>query len=70
LSDIYHILSTTSHRAEATQGFLQNGVHDFISAEECPTHSPYMNHLDYSVWDILHDVCMWGVVNRMQTYMK
>jgi len=40
LSDIYHILLTTSHRAKATQDFLQNVVPDFISAEECPTYSP------------------------------
>jgi len=46
LSDIYHILLTTSHRAKATQDFLQNVVPDFISAEECPTHSPDMNPLD------------------------
>jgi len=63
LSGIYHILST-SRRAKATQGFLQNVVPDFISAEECPTHSPDMNPLDYSFWDILQEQMY--VLNRMQ----
>jgi len=39
LSNIYNILLTTSYRAKATHDFLQNVVPDFISAEECPTHS-------------------------------
>jgi len=56
LSDIYHILLTTSHRAKATQDFLQNVVPDFVSAKECPTHSPDLNPLDYLVWGILQEL--------------
>jgi len=48
--------STPSHRAKATRNFLRN-VPDFISAEEWKMdtthHSPDLNSLDYSVWDIL-----------------
>jgi len=56
LSDIYHILLTTSHGAKATQGFLQNVVPDFNSVKECLTHSPDLNPIDYSVWDILQEL--------------
>jgi len=70
LFDIYHILLTTSHQAKATQDFLQTVVPDFISAKECPAHSPDLNPLDYSVWDILQELVYEGVVNRMQTYVK
>jgi len=67
LSDIYHILLTTSHQTKATQGFLQNVVPDFISAEECQTHSPDMNPLDYSVCDILQELVYEG---RSEPYAK
>jgi len=71
LSDIYHILLTTSHRVKATQDFLQNVVLDFISAKECPTHSPDLNPLDYSVWDILQKLVYEGrSVYHMQTYVN
>jgi len=50
----------TSYRANATQGFLQNVVPDFISAEECPTHAPYTNPLYYSVWDTLQKIMYEG----------
>jgi len=60
LSDICHILLTTSYRAKATQYFLQNVVPDFISAKECPTHSPDLNPIDYSVWDILQELVYEG----------
>jgi len=69
LSDIYHSLLTTSHRAKATHDFLQNVVPDLISAKECPTRSPDLNPLDYSVWDILQ-LCIRGAVNLMQTYVN
>jgi len=68
LSDIYHILLTTSHRAKATQDFLQNVVLHFISVEECPTHSSdTTNPLDYSVWDILEELLYEG---RSETICK
>jgi len=60
LSDIYRILLTTSHQAKATQDFLHKVVPDFISAEECPTHSSDMNPLHYSVWDILQELVYEG----------
>jgi len=56
LSDIYHILLTTSRQTKATQDFLQKVAFDFISAEECPTHSPDMNPLDHSVGVILQEL--------------
>jgi len=61
LSDIYHILSTTSHRAKATQDFFKNVVPALISAKECPTHSPDMKPLDSDwVWDILQELVYEG----------
>jgi len=52
---------TTSHRAKATQDFLQiQIVPDFISAKECPTHSPDLNPLDCSAWDILQELVYEG----------
>jgi len=48
--------SALSHRAKAAQDFLWNVVPDFISAEEWVLHSSDLNFLDYSVWDILHEL--------------
>jgi len=45
--------SAPSHRAKATQNFLPCNTPDFISSQEWTPHSPDLNPLDYSVWDIL-----------------
>jgi len=47
--------SAPSHRAEATQNFLGDNTPDFISSQEWTPHSPDLNLLDYSVWDILQE---------------
>jgi len=44
--------SAPSHRAKATQIFLRDNTPDFISSQEWTPHSPDLNPLDYSVWDI------------------
>jgi len=38
----------------------ENVVPNLISAEECPTHSPNMKPLDYSVWDISQELVYEG----------
>ena len=48
--------STPSHRAKATQNFLRDNTPNFISSEEWTPHSPDLNPLDYSVWDILQEL--------------
>jgi len=45
--------SAPSHRAKATQNFLRDNMPDFISSQEWSQHSPDLNPLDYSVWDIV-----------------
>jgi len=45
--------SAPSHCAKATQNFLRDNTPDFISSQEWTPHSPDLNLLDYSVWDIL-----------------
>jgi len=52
--------STPSHRAKATQNFLQDNTADFISSQEWTPHSPDLNPLDYSVWDILQELVYEG----------
>jgi len=52
--------SAPSHRAKATQNFLQDNMPDFISLQEWTPHSPDLNPLDYSVWDILHELVYEG----------
>jgi len=47
--------SAPSHRAKATQNFLRDNTLDFISS-----HSPDLNPLDYSVWDILQELVYEG----------
>jgi len=49
--------SAPSHRAKATQNYcLRNNVPDFTSSLEWTPHSPDLNPLDYSVWDILQEL--------------
>jgi len=48
--------SVPSHRAIATQNFLRDNTPDFISSQEWTPHSPDLNPLDYSVWDILQEL--------------
>ena len=48
--------SAPSHRAKATQNFLQDNMPDFISSQEWKPHSPNLNPLDYSVLDILQEL--------------
>jgi len=52
--------SMPSHRAKATQDFLQNIVPDFISAGVWAPHSPDLNPTDYLVWDILQELVYEG----------
>jgi len=47
--------SAPSHRAKASQNFLRDNTPDFISSQEWTPHSPDLNPLDYSVWDILQE---------------
>jgi len=52
--------SAPSHRAKATQNFLWDNTPDFISLQEWTPHSPDLNLLDYSVWDILQELVYKG----------
>jgi len=52
--------STPSHCAKATQNFLRDNTPDFISSQEWTPHSPHLNPLDYSVWDILQELVYEG----------
>jgi len=52
--------SVPSHRAKATQNFLRDNMPDFISSQEWTPHSPDLNPLDYSVWDILQELVYEG----------
>jgi len=49
-----------SLHAKATQNFLGDNTPDFISSQEWTTHSPDLNPLDYSVWDILQELVYEG----------
>ena len=48
--------SAPSHRAKATQNYLR----DNISSQEWTSHSPDLNLLDYSVYDILQELVYKG----------
>ena len=48
--------SAPSHRTKATQNFLRDNTPDFISSQKWTPHSPDLNLLDYSVWDILQEL--------------
>ena len=48
--------SAPSHHAIATKNFLRDYMPDFISSQERTPHSPDLNPLDYSVWDILQEL--------------
>jgi len=50
--------SAPSHRTKATQNFLRDNTPDFISSQEWTPHSPDLNPLDYSVWDILQQLVL------------
>jgi len=52
--------SAPSHRAKATKNFLRDNTPDFISSQEWTSHSPDLNPLDYSVWDILQELVYKG----------
>jgi len=52
--------STPSHHAKATQSFIQDNTPNFISSQVWTTHSPDLNPLDYSVWDILQELAYEG----------
>jgi len=52
--------SVPSHRAKATQNFLRDNTPNFISSQEWTPHSPDLNPLDYSVWDILQELVYEG----------
>jgi len=48
--------SAPSHHAKATPNFLRDNTPDFITSQEWTLHSPDLNPLDYSVWDILQEL--------------
>ena len=52
--------SAPLHRAKATQNLLRDNTPDFISSQEWTPHSPDLNLLDYSVWDILQELVYEG----------
>jgi len=52
--------SAPSHRAKATQNFLRDNTPDFISSQEWTPHSPDLNPLYYSVWDIVQELVYEG----------
>ena len=52
--------SAPSHCAKATQNFLRDNTPDFIRSQEWTPHSPDLNPLDYSVWDILQELVYGG----------
>jgi len=52
--------SAPSHRAKATQNFLRDNTPDFISSQEWAPHSPDLNPLDHSVWEILQELVYKG----------
>jgi len=52
--------SAPSHRTKATQNFLRDNTPDFISSQELIPHSPDLNLLDYSVWDIVQELVYKG----------
>ena len=52
--------SASSHRAKATQNFLRDNTPDFITSQEWSPHSPDLNPLDYSVWDIVQELVYEG----------
>jgi len=58
--------SAPSHRAKATPNFLQDNTPDFSNSQEWTPHSPDLNPLDYSVWDILQELVDEGGVNHLR----
>ena len=52
--------SAPSHRAKTTQDFLRDNTPDFISSQERTSHSPDLNPLDCSIWDILQGLVYEG----------
>ena len=58
--------STPSHLAKATPNFLRDKTPDFISLQEWTPHSPDLNPLDYSVWDILQELVNKKGVNHLR----
>ncbi|GFV45940.1 hypothetical protein TNCV_1977761 [Trichonephila clavipes] len=45
--------SALVHKAKKTQEWCKASFPDMISSEECPTYTPALNPMDYSVWSIL-----------------
>jgi len=58
--------SAPSHHAKATPNFLRDKTPDFISLQEWTLHSPDLNPLDYSVWDILQELVNKKGVNHLR----
>jgi len=52
--------STPSHHAKASQNYLRDNMSDFIRSHEWTPHSPDLNPLDHSVWDILQELVYKG----------
>jgi len=61
-----HAIQRSSHRAKATQNFLWDYTPDCISSQKWTPHSPDLNPLDYSVWDILQNLSSKEGVNHTQ----
>jgi len=55
-----------SHRAKAFQNFLWDSTPDFISSQEWTPHSPDLNPLAYSVWDILQNLSLKEGANHLR----
>jgi len=62
--------SAPSHRAKATQNFFRDNMPDFISSQEWTPHSPDLNPLDYSVWDILQKLVYEGRRAKLKDYQN
>jgi len=52
--------SAPSHRTKVTQQFLWHNTPDYIAADEWASYYPYLNPLDYCIWDILQDLVYEG----------
>jgi len=57
---IQTMISSPPHHDKANQNFLPDNTPDFISSQKWTPHSPDLNPLDYSVWDILQELVYEG----------
>src|SRR6218665_555679 len=66
--------SAPSHRCRLAQKFLQANTPDFIHSDAFPPNSPYLNPLDYYVWNALKELVYAGrrkpFINRLTDELK